>query len=210
MDFLQRTSGVGAGGDTEAVLFEERFWAGLADGSVTLTFRRWKRPQAAAGRAQRSPAGMLHIDAVDVVPVAAISDDEARRAGYADAETLRADLRGAGDTAYRVAFRHVGDDPRTLLAADAALDANARSEIARRLARLDRDRPWTTETLRLIAAKPESRAGDLAAELGRDRAEFKTDVRKLKALGLTESLTVGYRLSRRGEAYLAGLEGLDG
>ena len=33
---------------------------------------------------------------------------------------------------------------------------------------------------------------------------YKTDVRKLKELGLTESLEVGYRLSPRGRAYLEG------
>ena len=31
---------------------------------------------------------------------------------------------------------------------------------------------------------------------------FKMNVRKLKGLGLTESLKVGYRLSPRGEAFL--------
>jgi hypothetical protein len=31
---------------------------------------------------------------------------------------------------------------------------------------------------------------------------YKLDVRKLKALGLTISLPIGYRLSARGEAYL--------
>ena len=186
------------------MLFEERFWAGLADGSVTMTFRRWKRAQAAAGRAQRSPVGMLHIDSVDIVAVASIEDDDARRAGYPDADTLRADLRGDGETAYRVAFHHAGTDPRTLLAADASLDDAARAELDRRLARLDRDRPWTAETLRLIAARPGVRAGDLATDLGRDQGEFKLDVRKLKALGLTESLAVGYRVSPRGVAYLEG------
>ena len=37
---------------------------------------------------------------------------------------------------------------------------------------------------------------------GRERHPFKTDVRKLKELGLTESLEVGYRLSPRGRALL--------
>jgi hypothetical protein len=49
------------------------------------------------------------------------------------------------------------------------------------------------------------RAADLAAAAGRERHPFKTDVRKLKALGLTESLEVGYRLSPRGLALLARL-----
>jgi hypothetical protein len=35
-----------------------------------------------------------------------------------------------------------------------------------------------------------------------ERAPFKLDVRKLKRLGLTESLEVGYRLSPRGRAFI--------
>ena len=71
-------------------------------------------------------------------------------------------------------------------------------EISERLARMtERAWPWTRETLELIAAKPEVRAGDLAVELGQERLPFKANVRKLKALGLTESLEVGYRLSPR-------------
>ena len=80
-------------------------------------------------------------------------------------------------------------------------------EIDRRLDRLDAASPtgaWTRATLGLIARKPAVRAGDLAAELGRERLPFKADVRKLKRLGLTESLDVGYRLSPRGRAYLDG------
>ena len=50
------------------------------------------------------------------------------------------------------------------------------------------------------------RAGDLADAAGMVRKDFKGRVRKLKALGLTESLAVGYRLSPRGEAVLAALE----
>jgi hypothetical protein len=46
------------------------------------------------------------------------------------------------------------------------------------------------------------RAGDIAEKLGRERDPFKLDVRKLKNLGLTLSLEVGYRLSPRGEAYV--------
>ena len=43
---------------------------------------------------------------------------------------------------------------------------------------------------------------ELAAEMGREKLPFKRDVRKLKELGLTESLNPGYRLSPRGEAVL--------
>jgi ribosomal protein S19E (S16A) len=47
----------------------------------------------------------------------------------------------------------------------------------------------------------------VAPDPGRERHPFKTDVRKLKELGLTESLEVGYRLSPRGQALLERLGG---
>ena len=50
-------------------------------------------------------------------------------------------------------------------------------------------------------------AADLAAQAGQSRDRFKTLVRRLKALGLTESLGTGYRLSPRGQVVLAALEG---
>jgi hypothetical protein len=65
--------------------------------------------------------------------------------------------------------------------------------------------PGPTPTLRLIGDRPGVRAADLAAAVGRERHPFKTDVRKLKELGLTESLEVGYRLSPRGRALLSRL-----
>jgi hypothetical protein len=54
-----------------------------------------------------------------------------------------------------------------------------------------------------IGRRPGTRAADLAAEeFGRERDPFKIDVRKLKNLGLTHSLEVGYELSPRGREYL--------
>ena len=70
------------------------------------------------------------------------------------------------------------------------------------LARLDRSGAWTHRTLQLIerATRASSRRRSLA--MPQERPAFKLNVRKLKELGLTESLDVGYRLSPRGEAVL--------
>ena len=62
--------------------------------------------------------------------------------------------------------------------------------------------PWTRQLLRLIAEQPGVRAPDPAASLARETLSFKRDVRKLKELGLTRSLPVGYEISPRGRAYL--------
>lgn len=187
--------------------FETKYRAGVADGSVTLTFRRWKRPQAIAGNTYRTAAGRLVVNAVQTVDPASISDAEAVRAGYPSAAALRADLRGEATLpTYRVAFHLASDgDPRDELSADAALDAVSRADIARRLDRLDRasaSGPWTRATLALIAAHPATRAGDLAPKMNQELLDFKLNVRKLKNLGLTISLGTGYRLSPRGQAFL--------
>ena len=189
------------------MLFQTRFWAGLADGSITLTFRRWDRARVKAGRSYRSPAGILDVTTVEVVDPDLITDDEASAAGFPDAASLVADLPGDPDNpTFRIAFTlSTRPDPRAELAAEAELTDEDVAEISRRLDRLDRASshgPWTRETLHLIADRPAERAPDLAASVGRERDPFKLDVRKLKNLGLTQSLPVGYRLSPRGRAYL--------
>jgi hypothetical protein len=193
------------------VLMQVRFREGVESGTITLTFRRWKRLQVVVGHTYRTAAGRLVVDAIDVVDPARISAADARRAGFPSAAELRAELRGTDDLpTYRIMFHAAGDpDPRTALAADAALDATTVDEIRERLARLDRASShgaWTTAVLRAIAARPATRAADLAADFGRETQPFKLDVRKLKNLGLTISLEVGYRLSPRGEAYVAAID----
>ena len=149
------------------MLFEQRFWAGLADGSVTMTFRRWKKRQVLVGNRYRTPAGRLEVESVDIVEPSAITDDEARRSGYPSAAALLADLRGdEGLPLYRVRFHHVDEpDERDVLAAQAAPTDDDLADLDRRLDRLDRASshgPWTQATLRLIAEHPAVRAGDLA------------------------------------------------
>ena len=188
------------------MLFEQRLWPGLADGTVTVTFRRWRRPRARAGGRHITPAGVLAVDAVAEVDPAAITEDDARAAGFGSlAELLgRLDRHGDGPV-YRVDFHHAGADPREALRQADALSEEELAGLRARLDRLDRaarDGPWTVATLRLIGDRPGVRAADLAGLRGQERHPFKTDVRKLKELGLTESLEVGYRLSPRGRALL--------
>jgi len=163
-------------------------------GQVDLVFRRWKKPTVRAGGTLNTALGQLAIDAVDVVEAGEVTDGEAVRAGYASADALRADLPAGEGPVYRVALGGLNADPRQALRADTDL-----SDVLPRLARLDARAPWTRRYLDLIAEHPARRAGDLADMLGLETLVFKTNVRKLKALGLTESLEVGYRLSPRGE-----------
>ena len=179
------------------MLFKAPVLTAIAEGKVDLAFRRWRKPTVKAGGTLTTPVGVLAIDAIAVVAPETISDADAVRAGYADAAAALAALEGEAPI-HRIAFRLIGEDPRRALRLD--VSSAALDEIETRLARLDARGPWTAAVLELIAAHPGVRAPDLAARLGRETLAFKIDVRKLKALGLTESLEVGYRLSPRGQA----------
>jgi hypothetical protein len=178
---------------------------GIVAGRVTLAFRRWDRPHAKAGALHRTPVGLVAIDAVDVVPLGTITAADARAAGAESRAELLRFLRGRDGRVYRMQLRYAGADPRIALRADAALSEADLAFIRARLARLDqasRKGAWTRDVLELIAANPARRAPDLAAIRGLPTQPFKADVRKLKELGLTESLDIGYRISPRGRAYL--------
>ena len=192
------------------MLFRRPSLDGIRAGEVTLAFRRWDRPRARAGGRQRTAVGELAIDSVEPVDRADITAADAARAGHASLDELFGELDARGDAQiWRVELHWAGEDPRRALRERAKLGAAEVDELRGRLARLDRvsrHGPWTRQTLDLIAGHPEVRAEDLAESVGRAKLPFKRDVRKLKELGLTESLLVGYRLSPRGRALLEALD----
>lgn len=188
--------------------FELRLRDGIAEGRITLAFRRWKSCQVVAGHHYRTGRDMVEAVAVDVVTPAEIDESQARDAGYGTAAELLADLRGdEGTPLYRIRFRRLEHgDPRDALASRPAEGAQEIGALTARLARMDksaRHGPWTTAVLTQIAQNPGTVSTVLAGNLGWERQDFKLHVRKLKELGLTISLEVGYRLSSRGESYLA-------
>lgn len=193
------------------MLFAADAWPGIADGSITLTFRAWKRPQAREGARHHTPAGDIIIESIALVPAAEIPDTDAQRAGFSSRAALLARLGTAPPAeVYRVSFRYAGSDPRLALRNQAALSDAEFAALRARLDRLDRAGAWIRPTLEAIRERPGAVSTELAAALGRDRLPFKEDVRKLKALGLTESLAVGYRLTPRGLAVLGRLRTGDG
>ena len=186
--------------------FEQRLRDGLNDGTITVAFRRWRRVQVVAGHHYRTGSGMVAAESVDVVTPDEITPAQAQAAGYPGTAELLADLRGDPSLPlYVIRFRKLTEpDPRDVLRTAPLTDADAEA-LAGRLARMDRGKhgPWTTAFLTQIAERPEVNSTYLAETLGWDRPEFKLQVRRLKALGLTISYRIGYRLSPRGEAYLA-------
>lgn len=146
------------------------------------------------------------MDEVTPIEDDEVTDEDAARAGVESrANVLDRFPCRADRQLWRVRLHLAGPDPRVALRDSAALTADDVADLDRRLRRLDgssQQGPWTAATLASIQRHPGTRAADLAAAAGRETQPFKLDVRKLKELGLTESLDVGYRLSPRGTAYL--------
>jgi hypothetical protein len=187
-----------------------RVLRGLADGSIDRAFRRWDSPRVRPGGTQRTAAGVVAFDAVDRVEREELTDADAIRAGFRSLDALVAALDRRPDRQiYRIRLRLVGPDPRVELR-QTLPEVGEVEEILKRLDRLDatsRHGPWTATVLRTIRDRPNVPAAELAASLGREKLPFKLDVRKLKELGLTESLRPGYRLSPRGAAVVVSLAG---
>ncbi len=196
------------------MLFKTRFHAGLRDGSIDLTFRRWSRLQVKVGGAYRLGDGRdaLIVDSIDTVPVGKITKREIKRAGFESLDDLKAALRSGGTnitartTVHRIAFHFERASGRkTTLVAAAPPSAGDIDRLVERLGRMDRlsrRGPWTKQVLALIVKNPQRRAGDLAPIVDRELRAFKADVRKLKGMGLTTSFEVGYELTALGRRIL--------
>jgi hypothetical protein len=190
----------------EGVLFRQRFLDGIRSGAITLAFRRWRRPTVRTGGTLITPVGQLRIALVSPVDLNRISDADAQWAGYESLNALLAELclRSDGEV-YRIEFGQLRQDPRVALRDSVILTEQERQEVLARLQKLDTrspEGPWTFHTLDVIRLHPGLRARDLCCLVGQEKDRFKLNVRKLKNLGLTESLGTGYRLSARGEAFI--------
>ena len=188
------------------MLLKQDTLGGIADGTITTLFRRWTAPRVKAGSTFRTAAGVVAVDSVEPVSEAAVTDLEARKAGFESRAALVSELAKYPDgQLYRIAVRLAGADPRVALRVDARLTAADVRALERKIAAMgtkSKDGPWALRVLRLIEQRPGVLAARLARSLDMETALFKPRVRQLKELGLTESLEVGYRLSPRGQAFL--------
>jgi hypothetical protein len=90
----------------------------VADGTITVSYRLWSRPQVKAGGVYRSGAAMIEVDDIELLPFSSITDEDLARTGEPDLEALRRRAAHAGpihdDTlVYRVEFHVVGPQDDT-------------------------------------------------------------------------------------------------
>jgi hypothetical protein len=192
------------------MLFRSDVLEKIKAGEVSLVFRKWRKPGAKAGGTQLTQAGVIAIDLVEHIHEDELTEQDARDAGAATLDELRKDLAKdqRGGELYRIRLHYIGEDPRIALRSADKLSDIELHHILAKLAKMDatsKRGPWTREYLQLIHDMPATHAIVLARSIGQDNLVFKPNVRKLKALGLTISLSPGYRLSPRGEKVLIAL-----
>ena len=196
------------------MLFKHSCHQPIEDGEITITYRAWKRARVKVGNRYRLNAdGVVAVDDVHEAPVAQITDAAARASGFPSRDALLRQLFPAGaghnpETVFEIRFHYV-PDPR-IPVADVSADVtdDVVQHLLARLRNMDarsRAGPWTGATLALIDAHPRVAASRLAPRLGRETAPFKSNVRKLKALGLTISHDTGYSLTSLGSRVLRAL-----
>lgn len=187
------------------MLFKQAELDRIASGEIRLAFRRWTKPTVRAGGTLRTAVGVLAIEAVDEMAPDSLTEADAVAAGFGSLGALTAALGMREGKLHRIAFTRAGDDPRIALRETDRLDIGEQAGLAARLQVWDArspSGPWTLQALRLIGSRDGITAAEIADRLGVEKLALKARIRRLKELGLTESLAVGYRLSPRGRAFL--------
>ena len=186
------------------MLFRRQTLEGIARGEIDRAFRRWKRAGAKSGSRVRTAAGVVRLGEVTVVDPARLTQADAAQAGFETLQDLHAMLGpDDGNPVYCIGVIGIEADERVALRDEAAVSPQEWDRLAARFVRWQSDKPgYFPGILKAIEAGPGVPAAKLAAQAGAEKLTFKQDVRKLKELGLTESLEIGYRLSSRGRAVI--------
>ncbi|MEO6572122.1 MAG: ASCH domain-containing protein [Ilumatobacteraceae bacterium] len=95
--------------------FSRELRALVADGTITVSYRLWTRPQVRTDGIYATAGVWIEIDEIDLVPFSSITDEDLALTGERDRERLRCRAAHAGpiddDTLlHRVEF-HVVDPP---------------------------------------------------------------------------------------------------
>ena len=90
------------------MIFTRRLRDDVRKGRITCSVRIWQRPRVKTGGIYRMEEGHIVVDSIREIAPADITDDLARRSGFAGIEELMQVARhGSGTNAYLVEFHFV-------------------------------------------------------------------------------------------------------
>ena len=192
------------------MIFKLSTLQGIKSGTITLAFRKWKKPAVQKGSRIKTEFAVVEISGITEIDPVEITDDDAVNAGFKDLEQLLKVINSVREgKVYKIGVRYFSEDPRIALRQNTDVNEKDLDNIKRKLERLDRyskEGTWTLAVLRIIRDNPRRRAGDLADMMHKEKDPLKLNIRKLKNLGLTISHDVGYSLSPLGELVLRNYE----
>lgn len=180
--------------------------AGIKAGSISIAFRKWKRPSVKKGTLLKTAIGQVEVLDISEITEEEITEKELFKAGYSSRQELLQKLQKWNTgILYRIELRYHSPDPRIELRNNTDVTEEEFQKIKAKLERLDKFSKrghWTIKVLVAIKENPELKAIDLAAKMDMEKDWLKPNVRKLKGLGLTISHGIGYSLSPRGQVVL--------
>ena len=183
------------------MLFKVKHLEGIKNGRITLAFRKWKRPRVLKGSLIKSPIGQIEILNINSAGIDQISKLDAALSGieYGDLiATLNSISQG---NIYKIELKYHSLDPRLILREQSEISDTELEQIKSKLKKYDlfsKRGDWTLLVLQSINDHPKTRAIEIATALGFPKDWLKSNIRRLKNLGLTISHQIGYSLSPRG------------
>ncbi len=178
-------------------------------GQISLAFRKWKKLAVKEGSLLKTSIGIVKITDITETDLSQISDDDAKKAGFKDLQSLVTEMTKFEDgTVYKIGVIYQSADPRINLREQSQISDEELDLVKDKLQKLDKfsnQGNWTTKVLKAIQENPKLRAVELATKVGKEKEWLKLNVRKLKNLGLTISHEPGYTLSPLGEYVLGSL-----
>ncbi|MCF2490779.1 hypothetical protein [Dyadobacter sp. CY347] len=191
------------------MLIKQKHLDGIMSGNISLAFRKWKKLSVRKGSLLKTSIGVIKITDLTETDLSKITDDDAKLAGYDSAQAIISELEKVTNGAiYRIELSYDSPDPRIDLRQKEQITDEELEVLKEKLLNLDKfsnQGKWTTKVLKAIQENPKMTAAELATKINKEKEWLKTNVRKLKNLGLTISHEPGYTLSPLGEYVLKSL-----
>ena len=90
------------------MVFAKQLREGIRRGRIRSSIRIWERPRVKAGGRYRMDEGHIVVESIAPITVTDITDDLARKSGFASVdELLRVARHGKGDNVYLVRFHYL-------------------------------------------------------------------------------------------------------
>jgi hypothetical protein len=77
-------------------MFSRELRDAVAAGDLTVSIRLWSRPQVKVGGRYATAGVVIEVDSLELIPFAALDDEDVRASGETDREALRARAAHAG------------------------------------------------------------------------------------------------------------------